>query len=224
MAAVQVQKKEYASTTDSTSHSIVLDSSPTEDNLLIVFMTYDDTLSVAPSGYTLATSGADFVSGRCYYKIAGAGESATISMTMSGSGAVAMQAFEYSGMLTSGVLDQVAAVGTVGSGTTIVSATTPSTTQDNELVFVSAHMRMDVGTQTVTAWTNSFVIENEAITLGAVNEDMLLNVAAKTVSAIGTFQSTGSITTGGLGRDVALVATFNIAPELPIATTAWFRA
>lgn len=225
MAAVQIQKKEYFSTTDATGHSIVLDSTPTENNVIIVFVTSGASITVGPSGYTQATSGNDFVRGHCYYKIAGASESATISITISVADAVCLQAFEYSGLLNADLLDQTSSVTDVGSGTTIVSGTTGTSEQANELVFVSAHMRTsEVPAQSVTAWTNSFTIENECVSTGAANSNVLLNVASKIVSAVGTFQSTGTITTGGLGNDVALVASFKIASDPPVATISWFTA
>lgn len=224
MAAVQVQKKEYFSTADATNHQIVLDSGPIENNLVIVFITHDGTLSTPPSGYTSAVSASDFIWGRIYYKIAGAGESATISIVLAGNEPCCIQAFEYSGMLTSGVLDVVASGIDRGLGTTIVSPTTATTTQARDLVFVSANMRMDVGGQTLTSWTNSFTIENECISTGSANVDMLLNVASKITSSAGTQQSTGTITTGGSGNDVALIATFKIANDPPVATVSWFRA
>lgn len=224
MAAVQIQKKEYFSTADDTDHEIVLDSTPAENNLIIVFIAHDGDMSAHPSGYSTAVISFDFLWGRCYYKVAEAGESTTIPITLSTAEPCCMQAFEYAGMLTSGVLDEAVAADGVGSGTTIVSGTTGTTDQLNELLFVSANMRMDVGGQTVTSWTNSFSIENECISTNAVNIDMLLNVATRTVSSTGTFQSTGSITTGGSGNDVALIVTFKIADEAPTAKVAWFTA
>lgn len=206
-----VQTKTYFSTADSTTHSLTLDSTPVENNIVIVFITSGASITTGPGGgtYSSAVSGSDFVRGHCYYKVAGAGESTSIGITISVADAVCMHAYEYSGITTTSPVDQTVSAVDVGSGTTIVSGTTGTTTQANEIAFVSAHMRTsEVPAQSVTAWTNSFVILNETKSTGAGNSDMLLNVASKLLSSTGTQQSTGSITTGGLGNDVALVATF----------------
>lgn len=221
--ATQVQKKKYGSVGDSTSHSIVLDGNPVQGNLLVVCIVSDAAVTVAPSGYTLAVFQTDFVDGNIYYKIAGAGESPTISITIGASTSTAMQAFEYSGMKAV-PLDQVESRPAQGVATTINTNTTPSTTQANELIFVAACLRFEPGTQTITAWDNGFTSENEAVTTASVNINLILNVATKTVSATGTYTANATMNnTGVAGHDVGLIATFNISDSIT-ASLAWITA
>lgn len=216
------QSKFYASTVDSTNHQVVLDNPPAVDSLIIVFVVHTGDMSAKPPNYTIGVQTFDSVWGRCYYKVAEPGEPTAIPIVLSSSNPACMMAFEYSGMNVASPADQIISSGGVGSGTTIVSPTTATTAQAEELIFVSANMRTaEVPAQTVTAWTNSFVSLAEVTSTNAVSTNVLLNVAVRQVTSINTYQSTGSITTGGTGNDVAVIAAFKIYPSPPIS---WLRA
>jgi hypothetical protein len=208
-----VQSKTYGSTASSASHSVTLDASPTTGNLLVLVVVGDSTVSATPSGWSVATSAVDGTGSYVYYRVASAGLSATISITLSGSTSCVLLAFEYSGY-TATPLDKVASA--VGQGpSTISTGTTVATTQANELLFAMVGISLSAGhTGDVSSWSNSFVQLGNAVSSGST-----VNVrgaaAALSVAVTGTYTTTASITTlltPPGANNSGIIATFKLNP------------
>ena len=224
MAISQVQKKAFGSTVSDTSHNIVFDSAPTQNNLLILCVVADTTVDT-PSTWTLAVSNLSFTGNYIFYKIAGSSESATINVTITDSTACAMQAFEYSGIVTTSPLDQVVEQEGQGGGGTITTGTTAATSQDDELAIALIGMGLgENATTSVTSYSDSFFEEDEISTTNGV-ANVRNSCATKTLTAIGTVTTTATINTSGTGGHSGLLATFKASEEVPIAySIAWITA
>lgn len=106
MAITRVQFKQTAgAAAGSTSPAVTLDSTPTQGNLLYVRFLWNqaggsDSTLTPPGGWTEHPQGDLNLTGDCrqrsFWKLAGAGESATISGTLSVSKCWIVDAFEYS--------------------------------------------------------------------------------------------------------------------------------
>ena len=205
MAAVQVQKKSKASTASATSHNIVLDASPTQGNLLIVCAVADDYINT-PSGWSLAASANDWTGTSLFYKIAGSGESATITVTIPSSTSMDLAAFEYSGMAASSPLDRTATA--VAQSDPVSTGTTTTTAQANELLV--ALVGLSRTTAVIASWSNSFVQEYDLESTGS-SINVELGVALRTVAATGTYSSAADLTSYQNDHSSGLIATFKIA-------------
>jgi len=220
MAATQVQQKTYASSTQSTSHSITFDSAITQNNLLILCVVAD-AVATTPAGWSVATSAVDFTGSYIYYKVAGAGESTTVSITIGASSHCCIQGFEYSGCATSSPLDVFVSATAQGGGSSASPGTTSSTSQANELAVGLVGLGLGLVNVSVTAWDNSFVQENQIASTGT-GTLVRSAVATKTLSSIGTVTYTTTLSTAA-SNQCALLATFK-ANNLSFATVAWIIA
>lgn len=147
-----VQTKTYQSSAQALTHQIVLDSAPTEGNLIALVIATDAVISDVNSGdYDPATAYAGGNSdGRIYYRVAGAGESATITVTLPSSRHCAIWAREFSGNVPdqAQVLDRSASNVAAGSHTTQPSGTTAATQQ--------------VGTHAIAGFSQSGLLRNHS--------------------------------------------------------------
>jgi uncharacterized repeat protein (TIGR02543 family) len=165
-----------------------------------------------PSGFTLIQKGeGGIASGAMAYKIATGGET-TISWSWTVNQEGSVWIGEYSGLVPTDVLD-VSAENEAYLSTatnTISTGTTPSTTQANELAIVLFASDSNNSVGNTRTWTNGFITLKE-ITDITYSGGPFLNVASKTLTAIGTVEST--LTHNGNDESYAMVATFKALPS-----------
>lgn len=206
MGATQVQKKGYASSGDATTHNIVFDSGPTQGNLLIVSFSGDGYYSSGLETWTQVVSRENWSGTYIYYKIAGAGESATIAITIAGSTSLVGVAYEYSGM-DGTPFDKAANDG--GADTSAESGTTATTAQAAELLIACVGTTAPGSSApSVTAWSNSFGEEYNAIATGS-GSNVRHASASRIVAATGAYSTTGTLSGSSVWE--AGIATFKIA-------------
>lgn len=206
MAATQVQKKGYASSGDATTHNIVFDSGPTQNNLLIVTFSGDSYYSSGLGTWTQVVIREGNSGTYIYYKIAGSGESATVGITIGSASSVVGVAYEYSGM-TGTPFDKAANDG--GFDSSAESGTTATTAQADELLIACVGTTAPGSTAaSVTAWSNSFGEEYNAIATGS-GSNVRHASASRIVAATGAYSTTGTLS--GTQTWEAGIATFKIA-------------
>ena len=166
----------------------------TADNLLIGVCAGEAQFAAASlsmSGYTSAvgpTSNSNLTQ-EIYYKIA-AGTETSVSCTNSTGSAnvvVWLTVFEYSGMETTGVVDQTAT--STGSSSTPSTGTTGTTTVADSLLIAGLYTDSD---STYSSWTNSFTEESEQTqpNPGASAS----GTASRIVSSTGTYSTSATAT------------------------------
>jgi hypothetical protein len=229
-SVVRLQNITNSDISSSTSVTCTL-SNTTSGNLLVTTIASDKVAGeyTVPTGFTLIQEGindnlSDGVSGAMAYKIATGTETSIIwnQSTSSARGGLACWAAEYSGLVSSDVLDLSAqSTSSMVSTTTSISIeTSTSTSQDNE--FVLAMMACDTYDKCYAArtWSNGFLevaYNNTNSIYGAPG----LSIASKTFSSISIPSTT--YTTSSLGDQMyAVIATFKIAtsttPTISIAS------
>ena len=136
------------------SFSVTLDSTPTEGNLLVACHYTAALGSAGPSGWTegfalVNTPNTD--SGRLAFKVAGSGESTTVTCTSSTGEEHVLAAFEFEGPWNATPLDVTATNGPDTSVSSISTGTTGTTAQNDELAVA---MVGGESNQSASAWTN----------------------------------------------------------------------
>lgn len=179
---------------------------PTENNLLIAVVDHDDNLVTisTPAGWTQVHNITGDKSVIAYfYKVAGGGESATVTVTFSGSATGNLQILEYEGIVATSPLD-VSASNDGGSSKdlTCPSGTTAATAQANSLA-VSGH-NFEKQVSGTAGYSNGFT---EQATLGDNNVDIFLGVGDKILTATGT-QDTTLTVTGTASTHIGVIAVF----------------
>jgi hypothetical protein len=206
----QVQKKSYFSTADADTHTIVLDSTPVEGNLLVMSISSDWYVN-SVSGWTAGPTVAENGVGSMFWKIAGASEPTSIAVTQVNgsdvptSGPMCIGVLEYSGIATSSPVDQEnfndADSSPLGSGAI-------TTTQADELIVAAACFYSDTDTS-ITGWSNSFTQEMRVIaTAGAL---LSLGVATRIVTATGTYSTEATAVNAATATHVGLIMSFKKA-------------
>lgn len=206
----QVQTKTFGASANSTTHTLTFTSTPTSGNLLVVCIVADDFMATAPSGWTKAGTGAQDFTG-CYiiYKVAGASEPTSVTITIGSSTSCCMQGYEYSGIVSSSPLDQSAAATGQGTTTTINTGTTGTTSQAKELA-VAVVAQSTAGSftlRTVTGWSNTFV-DLGSTDSSAVGTTCRINSSTKILAATGTQTTTATLSGNGSGHNNGVIATF----------------
>ncbi|MFH0873885.1 MAG: hypothetical protein V1846_03575 [Candidatus Komeilibacteria bacterium] len=194
-AIAQVQTK-TATTYTSTSVSATLTSTPIENNLLVAAVsTYSNLTITAPSGWSTAINQSGTPSQAIFYKVAGVSESKTVTATISATDVAGIHLYEVSGLATSAPLDQTSS--SAGSAKAAVSGTI-TTTQAREWIFVATTAN-DTGGNSYTKWSNSFTERND---FSATNGDLTITArdggATRTVTAIGSYSTAGTISTSNV--------------------------
>lgn len=198
----QKQHKSYFSSANATTHNIVLDSTPIQGNLMILCVVSDDAVTSTPAGWTAVNNASGFCDIFMYWKIAGASESSTISVTINSSDCCILFAYEYSGLTT---LDKTNAATGQGGSNTINTGTTATTTAANELVIALVGSASNATGRSISSWSNSLVADFSGLTSVTV---VLGGVAILVVSATGTYTTTATMNISGSGNDVGIIATF----------------
>lgn len=201
-SANQIQKKTYGSSADSTAHNIVLDSAPTEGNTLILCLSCG-TADITLSGWTLVTGATGWVRGAIYRKTAGAGESATVTVTLGTAYQLAAVVMEYDGL--TGSVDQSDSQGLQGSGTANTTPTINTTVANLLLVAVAAVRAQG---RPITGWDNSFTEDSEVAVTASADDNLGISIGLREVSTTGAYSSTASLTAAGEGQNVTSIAGF----------------
>lgn len=192
MAITLVQKKGAQSGSAVASLNVVLDAPPTAGNLLVACCNSDATVST-PSGFTLAVSAVGGQGLYIFYRVAQAGDSATVTFAPSVSDSVAAGVIEYSGIVSSSPLDQTASNTTGGNPTSIATGTTGTTAQASELVVVVVGPHAGNNHPWVlSSWSAGYTsqIEEPEGLNGAASS--ACHIGDRVVAATGTYSATGT--------------------------------
>lgn len=181
MAISEITTQRSTGEANSSTVTLTYSNTPAQDSLLVAaFWCRSRTVSSAPSGWNLAntsTSSAETV--YMYYKIAGAGEGASHSWTMSGSGNYVIAGSEWTGINTASPLDVVAANN--GSSTAGTTGTHGTLAQANELIVVAY---FNPNTSTWSAHDNSQTeIAEITSTTGLATTRNTVSLASRIVSS-----------------------------------------
>jgi hypothetical protein len=197
-----VQAQSAASNANATSISTTLPATPTRGNLLVaVAGNASSSTPLTPAGWSVAIDQTANAPGQAiFYKIAGAAESATVTISgYSSATRLGIQVYEYRGAATSAPLDRTAS--SSGTGTVMSSGTTATTSVANELV-VAAFV-INTGT-TVDGWTNAFDERSDVANGGGSQSTFAGGDVA--VSASGTYATTATAAASAAWR--GQIATF----------------
>jgi hypothetical protein len=202
-----VQSKSAVTATAQVALLAVFDASPTSGNLLLAAANADATLTMTSSGWTLAASVINFTGLYHWWKIAGALESSTVTVTPSGTATVELYIAEYSGNDPS-PLDQTATSNPGSNASTIASGTTSATTQADELAIAAFGWNDSPGTAGLaSSVSNGFALDANLRGTDPTSMDTWLAVASKALVATGA-QTTTATLAGTAGRPVGLIATY----------------
>lgn len=199
MALTLVQRRTSASAANVTTLAATWSPAPVQNNLILCRANSDATVTMSSSGWTLATSQVNLTGLYLWYKIAGAAESTTVTITPSASASTEMIIEEYSGNATTSVLDKFQ------SATGATTGTTAATTQADELAIAQVGISNAVGGGFSATWNNSFVATTSLVGVGTVGT--ALHPSSKALAATGTVVTTATPAGGGTASG-GLVATF----------------
>lgn len=176
---------------------------PQQNNLLlIVHRCADGTASgqlAPPAGWSLAARQIGGPTVSIWYKIAGASEPTSITVTNAQSGFVGMYLYEYTNNVTANVVDKTVK-GVTGGGVTTGTSPSLTTLNANDLIIVAfAHSSQ-------TTWNNVWSNGFGRIGTPAAAGTSTLEVASKLVSTTGTYSTTETWADSGIGTMV--VASF----------------
>lgn len=216
MSLTLVQRQTAATTVaQSSALTATYSPAPKEGNLLVCGCTSGATMTMTSTGWTLATSAVNNVGLYQWYKIAGASESTSVSITPSSSVGMVMYIEEWSGNLEASPLDQVGSQAVQSSTSTPTTGTTPATAQTDELAIGQIGSTSSSGVGSYSAWSNAF---SEVLDItGQGSQPYGLGVAEKALSATGA-QSTIGTNSETLTQYSGLIATYKAAP----ITRQWF--
>ena len=131
---VLVQSAQNESAGNTGPVTVTLPSPAIAGNLLIAAVNSNGFVSTPP-GFTLAVSAALLQAAYIFFAVASGGETTVTFTSGLTAGAKACAVFEYGGLATSGVLDQVSSNTSPFAITALGTGTTATTTQANELWF-----------------------------------------------------------------------------------------
>jgi len=204
--------------TNATTCSATYPGSPASGDLLIAnFFTKSDTSPTNPSGWT---TDVEIINGtnndylRICSKIAGAGESATVTFTGLAADLGALGIMRFSGAANPAI-DKTASSGFVTGVTSKTSGTTAATTQGDEVSIVAYGIRNVAITN--PALTNSFIQKNFVTDSNAVS--IIDGYFIETVT--GTKESTASWTTAA--DPMGAIATYKAASGVASNQLAWVK-
>lgn len=186
----------------------VFGASPTQNNLIVVTATSDSTMNLpSGSGWSEAVNSVSNCGLYIWYKVAGASESATITVNNVASATCVVCAMEWAGLLTSSVLDKTATQGST-SGGNIPSGTTATLSQASELA-ICAMANFDSG-GSLTSFTNGYTTEYDLRPAsGAIKDE---GMAGSLITSATTAQSsTAQLSAGAGSGSTGCIATFKAA-------------
>lgn len=183
---------------------------PASGELLTLSVSSDTTVST-PSGWTLGPHDVHNIGAYMFYKVAGASEASSVTITTSGNFNTATGYIAYSGQAAASPFDVSASAFNTSSALTTPTATTASLSGTNELVVAAACLGgMEGGTPTVSSWTGGYTNRLSQQTAGAGTTDQHLFVADNYTA--GTAAAAVSLSfTNGSNNQTTLVAAFKPA-------------
>lgn len=208
---VQVKGSNSASSSVS-SIAATFDASPIEDNLIVVgaFSLYNPGTITPPSGYTtLWNSSSGNLYGWIGYKVAGSSESATVTVSWTGSRRATIAIAEYGGINTSDLINAQSTAQT-GTGVTSLSSGTTAATDEADTVGIAIFGGHSIGDYVNPTYSNSF---SEYIEEGDSGVRPVAYIADRTGIPDSTAVETTSTSTSGAGQDmVGIVLAINPGP------------
>jgi len=169
----------------STSATATYPQAPTPGNLLVA-ITGDDVNSPTLTGWTnaLSTSASAATNTDFWFKIAGQGESRTVTATDAGATHIELATFEYTGTANGPVKDKTATGGGIGTQTTSSGTTALTTNWVSELAIAGFYW--NAFNQASPSYTNSYT------SIAAVNSHLF--VAQKILTTPTTAETTITVT------------------------------
>ena len=170
--------------------AVTLGSTPTEGNLLVACHFTGHANSIAPSGFSEAVALTDTPNtdqGAIYYKVAGSGESTTITATSGGSNEQTLTVLEIEGPWNASPLDVTASAGP-SSTSTRDTGTTGTTAQADEVAVAMVTWRHS-DQDTTTTWSDSFVEQSENVRTNYKGH----STATKLLTSTGTVTTTATM-------------------------------
>lgn len=171
---------------------------PTQGNLLVCNANSDATLTMTSSGWLLATSSVHDTGLYQWWKIAGASESATVTLTPSASDSVEMTIEEWSGNAAT-PLDKTASSSAASAVAVIPTGTTAATVQADERAI--AAFGWNLGNST-GSYTSSYTEVAQITGLGTVLTKLAVTevdlAAAAVTSSTATLSPNVTAVKGGL--------------------------
>jgi hypothetical protein len=205
-----VQSKTAVTATAASSLAAVFTSTPTSGNLLLAYANSDATITMSSSGWTLRNSAIDFTGLYHWWKLAGAAESSTVTVTPGGTVTTELFIEEYSGN-TATPADVTANNDPAVNASSIASGTTAALAQADELAVVAFGWNDSTGTAGLaTALSGGYAINANLRGLDPSTMDTWLAVGSLATSAT-TAQSSTATLAGSAGRPVGLIATYKAA-------------
>lgn len=190
-----------------------LPSGTTAGTQLLIIVSADATVST-PAGFSLDRSQVNNNGHYHFRKTATGGETAW-TITPSVAAAVAWIVLEMSA-LDSSPLDQVASEGAGFGVSSRGTGTTPATTQPNEVLVGSIGLSIGSGgSNSVNAWSDSFVELHDTCTTKVSGTNVAVAVALRTVSATGTYTSTATL--AGVSAATGIITTYKATTDTVIA-------
>jgi hypothetical protein len=202
----EIQTKQYASTSSSTTHTITFNSTPTSGNRLILTVVADNTVTT-PAGWTQHVANVDFVGQYIYSKISN-GTETSVTVTIGGSTSCAICAFEYANLATG--IDKTAVQTNQGSSpASIWCGDTAAITASDELYVTCAGVPNADVALSITAWSNSLVqLGTKSQTSGSASNCWNTSARLVVTGASGAAASTATLSAAGGGRANGAIATF----------------
>lgn len=165
---------------------------------------------MSSSGWTLRNSAIDFTGLYHWWKIAGASESATVTITPGGTVTAELFIEEYSGN-TATPTDVTANNDPAVNASSIASGTTAALAQADELAVVAFGWNDSTGTAGLaTSLSGGYAINANLRGLDPTTMDTWLAVGSLATSAT-TAQSSTATLAASAGRPVGLIATYKAA-------------
>jgi len=178
---------------------------PDEDDLLVLSVSSDTVVS-APSGYLVAVADVDNIGAYLFYKVAGASEPGSVTITTSGNFNTAAGFLRYTGG-TGTPLDVTAAAHSTSNAATTPTATTGALATAGELVIAAACLGgLGGGTPHGVTWSTGYTGRIDGQTTGTSGTDQHLFVADN--YAGGSTESPNASWTSGVNNQTLLVAAF----------------
>jgi hypothetical protein len=190
-------------------------STPVQGNLLVAVAAANSGSINTPSGWSVAVNRGTVQSKAIFYKIAGASEATTVTVTQTGTSHMGLHIYEYSGIEKSSPLDGVTS--STGSGTSL-SVSGLVTSQPDDLLIAGFVVDADPSTFT---WGSSFTEQND-FSNGSGNSGNRASYsgADRIVTATSTYGTNATTTLTGSWTGV--MAAFKADIQFEQASYRWF--
>jgi hypothetical protein len=180
-------------------------SAPAQSRLLVAIVGERTNVTIVqPAGWSTAINQPGGPGQAIFYKVAGASEPSSLTVSLSGGTTrLGLQLYEFSGVASVSPLDATASA--TGNSATPASGNA-TTTQAIELLIAGEVVQSPTS---VSAWTNSFVEQNDNTNGGASNRAQY-GGATRIVQATGTYSTAATAAASANWR--GQIATFKAAP------------